>query len=558
MKISIKILIGLLIAAPAYVQAQSSYLTLGMKEENMLDRLSIKTKSNQLSFSGIKPYLIQPTVKEVEYYDSLYYNKSKDAPSITEIDRYNMQHFLMANSEWSTPRESFKSEKPIYNTFYVNRANMFELKSNDFVLIANPIIYFEGGSKGGNDGYTYVNKRGINVRGIIGNKVGFSFYFTENQERQPLYVQEWRNSNKAVPGAGYIKDFKANGFDYFDVRGSVSWKVAKFMDMQFGYDKNFIGDGYRSLLLSDFSTSGLFLKVNTHFGRFNYENLFMELVSLHRLSSDYIYPRKYFRMSHLSTNITKWLNIGLFDGVILGKSDQLSLALFNPVIYAHVPNSEDGLSNKYYTGFDAKVNIAKKVLLYGQLMVDKLKLDELNDHSWNNRYGYQAGLKYVDAFGLKNVDVQLETNRVRPFTYSGSDSVKNYTHYNQPMTHPLGANFAEYIAIVKAQPMKKLYLEAKAIYYKRGLDSAGVNMGSNLYLMNTTRPRDYGWDVGTGDLAKCTILNLTASYEVKENLFFDLSLLHRKYTVASGIGDQSTTVFSASIRWNIGRRELLF
>ena len=52
---------------------------------------------------------------------------------------------------------------------------------------------------------------------------------------------------------------------------------AKYLDFQFGYDKNFIGNGYRSLFLSDFGNSYLFLKINTRIWKFNYLNLFMEL-----------------------------------------------------------------------------------------------------------------------------------------------------------------------------------------------------------------------------------------------------------------------------------------
>ena len=539
--------------------AQSSYLIRGGKEEILLNRLEIKLRSNTLGFSAIKPYNRKAIVDDVERFDSLYNIKDSSTASLTATDKYNMQRLLMNNAEWSKPREIYKSEKPILKTFYQSRGNLFEMKNSDFTLIANPIIQYQMGTKGGNSQTTFINQRGLQLRGIIGQNLGFDFYFTENQERQPVYMQDWVNKYNAVPGAGYIKSFKTAGYDYFDVRGSMTWKVASFMDMQFGYDRNFIGNGFRSLLLSDFSTNALFLKINTHFGRFRYENIFMELVSLHRRGSDYIYPRNYFRVSYLSYNATKWLNVGLFDGVKLGKTDELSLGLFNPVIFAHIPNGNSNpVKDKYYTGLDIKANIAGKVQAYGQLMVDRVKPSELSNKWWGNKYGYQLGAKYVDAFGLQNVDVQVETNRIRPFTYSSNDSATSYTHYNQPLAHPLGANFEEYIGIVRAQPMKKLYLEGKLIYYKQGLDSAGVNMGQNPFKFNNTKPREYGWDIGTGDLAKCTIITLLASYEIRENLFIEISYLRRNYSQASKSTDNNINVVSAGVRWNIGRREFLF
>ena len=563
MKVSINIIIVFILLLPALAHAQSTYLIAGGKEETMLNRLEIKTRTNQLAFSTIKPYNRKATVKDVELYDSLFNVGDKNATLLTEIDKYNMQRFLMNNSEWSKPREIYKSEKPILKNFYQTRGNMVEIKNKDFTLIVNPIVQYHQGSKSGNTQSTFFNQRGLVTRGIIGEKIGFYFYFTENQERQPTYMQDWVTKHLAVPGAGYIKTFKTNGHDYFDIRGGITWKVAKFMDMQLGYDRNFIGNGYRSLFMSDFATNMMFLKVNTHFGKFNYQNIFSEMGAFRKAGGDRIYPRKYFRMTHLSYNATKWLNIGLFDGVMLGKTDALSLQLFNPIIYANIPsnNTNNGRKDKSYTGFDIKANLAKKFQVYGQLMVDKLKLDELKNDWWGNKFGYQAGIKYIDVLGVKNLDVQVETNVVRPFTYSSTDSFTSYNHYNQPLAHPLEANFEEYIGILKYQPLKHLYLETKLIYYQQGLDSTkgGVlqNYGGNIFAFNQTRPFDNGWKVGTGDLATCTIFTFLASYEIRENLFFDLYFLSRNFDRMS-TGKASVTQFTAGIRWNVGRREFIF
>ena len=558
MKLLQYIFICTLILTANAIQAQSVYLTPGGKEEWLLNRLEIKTRTKQLSFSNFKPLNRKWVVNEVDKLDSLYATKDSTTKGLTELDKYNIQRLLMANSEWSKPKEIYIAEKSLIKGLYVNRANMIDKRNSDFILIANPIFNFQQGSKAGNTQSTFINQRGINVRGIIGNKIGFYFYFTENQERQPTYVQDWRNKFIAVPGAGYIKNFKVGGFDYFDVRGGVTWQVAKFMDMQLAYDRNFIGNGYRSLFLSDFSTNNMFVKVNTYFGKFKYQNIFSELVSYRRSGSDRIYPRKYFRASYLSYQPTRWLNIGLFEGVMLGKRDKLSLPLFNPIMYT---SFSDNKNDKSYVGFDAKLNIAKRIQVYSQFMVDKLKTDELKNDWWGNRFGYQIGGKYIDAFGIKNLDVQVETNVVRPFMYASTDSFSSYNHYNQPLAHPLGANFKEYIGIVRYQAAKPLYFEMKLMLYKQGLDSAvnnaNQNFGSNIFSFNQTRSFDNGWKTITGDVATCTMVSFLASYELKENLFFDLSYMYRNFDRMSK-GVSSVNMLSAGFRWNIGRREFLF
>ena len=129
-----------------------------------------------------------------------------------------------------------------------------------------------------NDETIFYNKRGVTARGVIANRIGFSTTITDNQERGPLFFQSRVNNFHAVPGVGFYKTFKTTGYDYFDARGYVTFNATKYIDFQFGYDKNFIGDGYRSLFLSDFGDSYLFLKINTKIWKFNYQNLFMELM----------------------------------------------------------------------------------------------------------------------------------------------------------------------------------------------------------------------------------------------------------------------------------------
>ena len=159
-------------------------------------------------------------------------------------------------------RIAIKSKKPI-GRFYTTPANLYEVHVKDFDLIINPVIQFQYMKESDNDERLFLNSRGLDIRGRIANKIGFAALSVDNQERDPLYVQEWEDQFQAVPGAGYYKNFKGTGYDYFDARGYFTFNVTKYIDVVFGYDKNFIGNGYRSLFLSDFGNNTLFLKLNT-------------------------------------------------------------------------------------------------------------------------------------------------------------------------------------------------------------------------------------------------------------------------------------------------------
>lgn len=550
---------------PLAAFSQSSYVPLGTVDYQMINRLEIKTGNMNLMYSNVKPLNRRLTTREVENIDSMVNAGDPTAASLTDIDKYNMNRFLMNNSEWSKPRDPYVSKKSVLNTFYKTKGNFYEINTPDFFLAFNPAVQYQQMFEKGNSQNLFYNSRGASIRGLISKKIGFDIYVTDNQERDPLYVQNWITEHKSVPGTRFYKKFKApGGYDYFDNRGSISLNATKYIDLQLGYDKNFIGDGYRSLLLSDFSGNALFFKINTRIWRFNYQNLFMELIPNGgklggNSGGNSIISRKYFRSNYLSFNAAKWLNIGIFDAVTFGRSNHFDFQYLVPVLFLRPAESDIGSPDNAMVGLTMKANIKKTFQLYGQLMLDEFDFTQLKARSgyWANKYGYQLGVKYPDALGIKNFDVQVETNRVRPFSYSHFDSVGNYSHYNQPLAHPLGASFQEYVAIVRYQPTKKLHLQGRLINYFQGLDSAGINMGNNVVLNYETRSRNFGYNVGSGNKVTSTNINFLASYEVKDNFFIDANLQRRTYNKAIG-GNTSATIFSFGFRWNMARRNFDF
>jgi hypothetical protein len=374
-----------------------------------------------------------------------------------------------------------------------------------------------------------------------------------------LFVQQWEDKFSAVPGAGFYKPFKTTAYDYIDARGSIYFNAAKHFDIQFGYDKNFIGNGFRSLILSDFSNNYLFFKINTRIWKLNYTNLYMELFPQNKNNpGNVLLPRKYAAMHRLSINATPWLNIGLFESIIFGRPNRFDFSYLNPVIFLRSIEQQNGSPDNALLGLDYKMNIGKQGQLYGQFSLDEFVLKEIRSGKgwWGNKFGVQAGGKIINLFDVKNFDVQVELNIVRPFTYSHSDSIANYTHYNQPLAHPLGANFSEIAGIIRYQPTPRLYTQLKVIAFSQGLDTVNSNYGSNVFLPNTTRSLEYGNKIG--NIAKTNSFNtsLWLGYEWKENLFIDLTFLFRNYKVSSlPLLSQNTSLVSLGIRMNMARRE---
>jgi len=544
--------------------AQSTYLPQGSKSDHFLERLEILLQTDpDLNVFTAKPLSRKIAVEAAERADSL----NKFYPydyvyKLSKTDEYNLHSLLMDNSEWvNSSKEDFKSKHPLWNTIYKTKSNFLEVNEKDFFLAVNPVLQEQQSYETGNSERVFLNSKGLTFRGLIGNHVGFSSYITDNQERGPAFFQSRVTASgyPAVPGIGYYKPFKETAFDYFDARGYIVFDVWKYFTFQFGYDKNFIGNGYRSLLLSDYSAPYLFLKINTRVWKLNYQVIFMELISQH-LPGDYQYPKKYAAVHHLSINATKWLNLGMYDNVVFSRANYFDFSYLNPVIFLVAAQQENGSPDKTTVGFDFKANVGHATQFYGQFLINEFVLHEVLHYSdgwWGNKQGLQLGFKYINVFEIKGLDLQLETNLVRPYTYSHNDTVANYSHYNQPLAHPLGANFNEFIGILRYQPANRWNIETKVIYYKQGLDSAGVNFGGNILENYDTRPRDYGFKIGSGIPANCVNASALVSWEPKENVFLDFSVMYRTYTVhdITATTNTNSTTFTIGLRINMFRRQ---
>lgn len=532
--------------------AQTTFLPQGAREAVLLERLEIKAGTDSvLNFSKAKPFSRRQFIPALQ--------RAAQNGSLSKADAYNLFVAQASNVEFALKRDSLKSKKVFLNRFFRSPANFYEVSEKDFQLVVNPVFQYSVGKESGTGDRLFLNSRGLTLRGTLADRISFATYVTDNQERDPLYVRQWVTERQAVPGQGYFKEFKGTGYDYIDARGYINFRAAKYIDVTFGYDKNFIGNGQRSLFLSDFSSNVLFLRLNTRIWKINYQNLFMELTNAYRRGGDQNLGKKYVAMHHLDVAVTPWLNVGLFEGIVFGKRNRFEFGYLNPVIFYRSAEQQNGSPDNAVLGLDVKAHLAKRVQLYGQLLLDELKLDELKKKWWGNKFGFQLGAKYVDAFGIANLDLQAEWNRVRPYTYSHDDSVANYTNYNQPLAHPLGANFNEMIGVVRYQPLPRLTLQAKAIYYKQGKDIGGLSYGSNIFLSNAPalRPYEYGFEVGSGALNKVGYVSGLLSYELRPNLFLEASAVYRRQTAAAA-ADKSATIIQAGLRWNMHRREFDF
>ena len=545
------------------VTAQSNFITLGDKQYNFIERMDIKLVNDSvLRFTTTKPYNRNRVTLRIEYIDSLYKSGSTTL-SLSKTDKYNMQDMLQNNADVTAKNQLIPQHKMVLGLFAMDQHAYFA-RTNNYTLVVDPVLNLEGGYSTSINEPRFFNTRGMMIRGMVDKKISFWAYLSDNQERDPQYVIDYTNNhNSTVSGQGFTKVNASHAYDYFNSRAGISFNMGKYFDLVFAYDKLSVGNGYRSLFLSDNSSSYPYLRFVTHFGRINYEATIAQTYSLYTNNVRFLHtpaPVNYLAIHHISMQLTKRLNIGLYENSMEKGSDGFKIGYLNPVIFYKAIEQDYGTAGKTNIGIDFKENAFKNFQFYGQLLFNEFHFKDILHYSqgaFTNKQALQLGVKYIDAFAIKDFDLQFETNLIRPYTYMNYDSTTNFTNYNQPLAHPLGANCREFIFIAKFQPSPRLNLTGKLFYYEQGLDLKGLNYGSNLLETYNTRPGNYGFFIGSGQLAKCLLTSLNVAYELKSNLFLEANISNRGYKL-EGASDSNERTYMLGFRWNIARRDFEF
>jgi len=346
-------------------------------------------------------------------------------------------------------------------------------KKEKYTLRIDPILAYD---KGRDFADTITRNIGTNTRGFVASaSIGSDFYcetiFSENQSYFPVYLRNYANSSAIVPGLGRHKPFKTTGFDYAFATGFFSYQMHKNINIQAGHGKQKIGNGYRSLLLSDNAFNYPYARITQQWfgGRLQYSTIYAVLMNLQPATAipvpntERLFQKKPASFQYLSMNLGKSINVGLFQGFIAeannAKNKPMLEAMFaSPVLFSQA--AYYGLNNKnnVLLGADALLKLTNTFQLYGQCMVDDLS----GTLSLGNGIGFQSGIKYFDAFGISNLFFQAEYNQVSETAYISPIQAftnQSYSHYGQNIAFtPAAGNEWVFVSDYKYQ---RFYFNAR-------------------------------------------------------------------------------------------------
>lgn len=358
-------------------------------------------------------------------------------------------------------RDSTKMYTDFNNWFF--KKHWIEAKNSDGQINISPLVHFAGGASKERFGQyeenrtIYRNTRGIYAEGSFLNQFSFNLIIAENQtqftryESQifksygEYYVYEAANDlgyttvqqNAVVPGAARTKPFKDNAFDYAFAYGSFRYQINQQMSLDAGNSPLFIGSGYRSLFLSDYSVGAPYLRFKHAFSsRWSYQILYRNNKNLFRKpGTDYVeapYENKLFSASSITFTPRENFSVSLFTSHQDVRNDfqtknSLQWTSIVPIpLYSR--QGVTGLNMDFASG---------SFKYYAQFFFRKYE---------NYRLAFQVGSYWIKPFQIENLLIQLELNHI-PDQFYAADNVKNsFTHYNLPLAHPRGQNFSELLA----------------------------------------------------------------------------------------------------------------
>ncbi|WP_343705466.1 energy transducer TonB [Flavobacterium sp.] len=453
--------------------------------------------------------------------------------------------------------------------------NLVHIQGEDYWFALNPIVDLQMGKASDLDAsYTYVNTRALNFRGGLGKQINFTTTFFESQGRFAGYFNDYAESIKPsggnpaiIPGVGIAKRFKTDAYDFPLAEANITFAPGKIFDFQLGYGRNFIGDGYRSLLESDGASPYPYFKLNTKFWKIKYTNTYMWMKDVRpEVTAEKTYATKFMANHYLSWNVSNRVNLGFFESVVWTNTNNrgFDANFVNPIIfYRAVEFGSSSKSGNALLGITGKYKWNNSVNLYSQFLIDEFSVSDVGagNQSWKNKFGFQFGAKYFNAFNVKDLLVQVEYNRVRPYVYSHSAVITNYGHNNQSVGHQWGGNFKELIAIARYHKGRWL-ADAKLTVGTRGLDfdtaQDSYNYGGNIYKSyDVKRPYDTGVKIGQGNKTNVFIADVQGGYLINPmtNLKLFGSLIYRNFDPTQ----ETATTFKQSTTWfSIGLRSDIF
>ncbi len=504
-------------------------------------------------FTITLPFHIHAQLLEVKPDDVLYHHFQKK--TYTSLNNTHTAHrpYLIHQSQYKNLFDSIydkQSDRKILNAVYHQKFSRLRTKNLTFNFhpVISSVVTHENEYKP-EFSYAIGGELDGSIKESVSMKVTYAFHKISVPS---VFSQQSDSTGILVHNGKYAAKKDDFSFLFHYLRGHITWNPSRYITLQGGYGKNFIGDGYRSLFLSDNSNRYPFVKIIGQVWRLKYMVLYAKLKDITGYSSDFDLHGKYFVTHSLSWNISRNFNLHFFETVTWSARDSLGHRGFewqylNPVIFYRPVEFSLGSSDNVLLGAGFKLKLFPRTFCYGQLLIDEFYLDRILERNgwWGNKFGIQSGIKSFEPFHLKHLYLQAEMNIVRPYTYSHLEPIQNYGHYYQPLAHPLGANFLEHILIVRYfRERFSISNRFSSVVYGEDPKNPTASYGKDIYKSYEARIDDTGIHLFQGNKKRYLFNTLQIEYLLNPVMGLRFFVyLHNRYQFGTG-HEKKNSVFS--------------
>lgn len=383
---------------------------------------------------------------------------------------------------------------------------------------------------------TWIRSLGVQMGGTVGSKFYYNVSKYVNNAAFPDYLANYINRVGVIPGQALARLNGNDRYGWTETQVIISYTPIKYLNIAAGHDKNFIGDGYRSMLLSDYASPYFFFKLTGTLGDVRYMAMWTDMNDPASTSPYHIDRRKFGVFHYLDWNVSNRLSLGFFDNVIgfftddNGVKRPFDFNYINPVIFMKPINNSSDDPDKSLLGFTGKYKMSNGITFYGQFALNEFHSKDFfsSNGAVDNKYGWQLGVRGANLFKIKKLNYLVETNTARPYTYEARSAIENYSDNGESLAHPLGANFREWLGILNYTAGRfEMRLQFDYAYY--GLDMNGLNYGNNIFELYTSPAQPFGNYTGQGLRTNLNYAEPKLSYLINPatNLRLELGGIYR-------------------------------
>lgn len=499
----ILISIALLLTGASIARSQSVYQPYSYQFYQKLDADVYSTKTRL--HSSIKPFFVDDSLLKVRYDSIMNYGNSAN----TSI---------------------------LYRKLF--NEHLVEVKGSNSTFYADLLPDFNFGRDLSKKQNTYLSSLGVQIGGTVGSKFYYNVAGYLDRAQTPEYISTYIRQVGIVPGMAYARTFNnnRNDYDWSYITATASYTPIKYLNISAGRDKTFIGDGYRSLLLSDYASPYPFFKLTANLGNVKYMAMWAYFSDPAATSDQFIDRNKWGIFHYLDWNVNNRLSIGFFDAVIWANTDDaghthgFDFSYINPVIFLRPVEAGNGSPDNALIGLTSKYKLTDGITAYGQFALDEFTSSEFfsSKGSSRNKYAWQLGLRGANLFSVKNLNYLVEANNAKPYTYSERATILNYSANSESLAHPWGANFREVVGLLNYS-YKRFDLSGEVDYGHYGLDINNVNYGKDIFQSYREPARTTGNYTGQGLTTNMIYLQGKVAYLLnpKYNLRLELGGIYR-------------------------------